>query len=78
MPRWRSLRLAAAAWYGVSVAAADLNPAQRQQIETIIHDYLMQHPEVLVAALREAEDKLDHDDDAKASQAVAPPEGDLQ
>ncbi len=30
----------------------------------------MQHPDVLIAALREAEDKLHHEDDAKASQAV--------
>ncbi len=53
-----------------SVEAADPNAPQRQQIETIIHDYLMQHPDVLIAALRQAEDKLHHDDDAKASQAV--------
>ena len=52
------------------VRAADMAPAQRQQIDTIIHDYLMQHPDVLIDALRIAEDKLNHDKDAKASQAV--------
>jgi protein-disulfide isomerase len=62
--------LAAAAWYGGSAEAADPNPPQRQQIESIIHDYLMQHPDVLVAALRQAEDRMHQDDDAKASQAV--------
>jgi protein-disulfide isomerase len=54
-----------------SVKAADPDPAQRQQVEAIIHDYLMQHPDVLIAALRVAEEKLHHEDDAKASQAVA-------
>jgi protein-disulfide isomerase len=64
--------LVAAAYFGASVEAADPNaPPQRQQIEAIIHDYLMQHPDVLIAALRLAEDKLHHEDDAKASQAVA-------
>jgi protein-disulfide isomerase len=62
--------LLAAAWCGGSVKAADPNAPQRQQIESMIHDYLMQHPDVLIAALRQAEDKLHHDDDAKASQAV--------
>ncbi len=31
----------------------------------------MQHPDVLIAALRAAQDKLDRDNDAKATQAVA-------
>ena len=31
----------------------------------------MQHPDVLIAALREAEDKLHHEDAVKASKAVA-------
>ncbi len=50
--------------------AADATIPQRQQIETVVHDYLLQHPDVLIAALRAAEDKLDRDNDAKASQAV--------
>jgi protein-disulfide isomerase len=57
-----------------SIAAADtaqVAPAQRQQIEAIIHDYLMQHPDVLIAALRAAEAKLARDNDVKASQSVA-------
>lgn len=63
--------LVGAACFGASVEAADPNALQRQQVESIIHDYLMQHPDVMIAALRQAEDKLHHDDDAKASQAVA-------
>ncbi len=62
--------LVAAVPVGVSRAAETTTP-QRQQIETIIHDYLLQHPDVLIAALRAAQDKLDRDSDAKASQAVA-------
>ncbi len=53
------------------VAAADIAPAQREQIETIIHDYLLKNPDVLVDALHAAQDKLDHAADAKSSQAVA-------
>lgn len=50
--------------------AAEVGPAQRQQIEGIIHDYLMKNPQVLIDAIKAAEDKLTHDADAKASQAV--------
>ena len=64
--------LVAAAPFGVSRAAetTDETPPQRQQIEAVIHDYLLQHPDVLIAALRSAEDKLNRDNDAKASQTV--------
>lgn len=65
-----AVALAAAAPIG-SVQAAEATPEQRHDVEAIIHDYLMQHPDVLIAALRAAQDKLDHDSDAKASQAVA-------
>jgi protein-disulfide isomerase len=51
--------------------AAETTPMQRQDIDAIIHDYLMQHPDVLIAALRAAEDKLNRDSDAKATRAVA-------
>jgi protein-disulfide isomerase len=54
-----------------AIKAAEINPAQRQAIDSIIHDYLMQHPDVLIAALRAAQDKLDRDNDAKATKAVA-------
>jgi len=50
-----------------SVAAADTSPEQRKAIEAIIHDYLMQNPDVLIEALRAAETKANHDADAKAA-----------
>ena len=52
------------------VAAADMSPEQRQAIERIIHDYLMQNPDVLIEALRAAEAKADHDADAKAAMPI--------
>ena len=61
--------LVAAAPIGAS-RAADATTPQQQQIESVIHDYLLAHPDVLIAALRAAEDKLDRDNDIKASQAV--------
>jgi protein-disulfide isomerase len=54
-----------------AIRATEINPAQRQAIDSIIHDYLMQHPDVLIAALRLAQDKLNRDNDAKAAKAVA-------
>ena len=49
------------------IAAADIPSEQRQTIEAIIHDYLMQHPDVLIEALRAAEEKANRDADAKAA-----------
>jgi protein-disulfide isomerase len=64
--------LAAAGWGTLAVKAADqAPPLPRQQIEQIVHDYIMAHPDVLIAALRQAEDKLHKDDEAKASKSVA-------
>ena len=51
-------------------AAAGFTPAQRQEIEQILHDYLVHNPEVLIDALRDAEAQLTRDADAKASQAL--------
>jgi protein-disulfide isomerase len=62
---------AAAGWRVGAAAAADPAPsAQRQQIEQIIHDYIMAHPDVLVSSLRQADDKLHKDDEVKTSKAV--------
>jgi protein-disulfide isomerase len=49
------------------IAAAEIPPEQRQAIEAIIHDYLMQNPDVLIEALRSAEEKATRDADAKAA-----------
>jgi len=50
-----------------SITAAEIAPEQRQAIEGIIHDYLMHNPDVLIEALRAAEDKANRDADAKAA-----------
>jgi len=47
-----------------SIAAAEFTPEQRKAIEAMIHDYMMQHPDVLLDALRAAED-------AKTNQALS-------
>src|SRR5215831_5668328 len=47
------------------ITAAEIPPEQRQAIEAIIHDYLLQNPDVLIEALRAAEEKANHD--AKAA-----------
>ena len=52
-------------------AAAEITPSERGAIEGIIHDYLMQNPDVLIEALHGAEDKLSRDADAKATKALS-------
>lgn len=57
--RFAALALAVAFVSGTpfrTIAAAEFTPPQRQAIEGIIHDYLMQNPDVLIEALRAAED----------------------
>jgi len=49
------------------IADAEILPEQRQAIEAIIHDYLMQNPDVLIEALKAAEEKANRDSDAKAA-----------
>lgn len=42
----------------IQPAAADpLSPPQKQAVETIVHDYLLAHPEVIVQALKEMQQK---------------------
>ena len=50
--------------------AAEITPEQRKAIEAIIHDYLMQNPDVLIDALHEAEAKANSDADLKAAQVL--------
>ena len=49
------------------IGATEITPERRRAIEAIIHDYLMQNPDVLIEALRAAEDKASRDADAKAA-----------
>jgi protein-disulfide isomerase len=51
--------------------AAEIPAAQREAIEGIIHDYLLKNPDVLIEALRGAEDKLNHEADAKAAKVLS-------
>jgi protein-disulfide isomerase len=50
--------------------AAELAPEQRREIESIIHDYLLQHPDVLIEAMRAAEEKVKTEAGEKAQQAL--------
>jgi protein-disulfide isomerase len=52
-------------------AAADMTAPQREAIEAVIHDYLMHNPDVLIEALRGAEDKLNHEADSKAATVLS-------
>jgi len=51
-------------------SADEFTQAQRQAIESIIHDYLTNHPDVLIAALQAADDKMKSDAREKASMAL--------
>ncbi len=53
-----------------ATAADDLTPAQKKAIEAVVHDYLMNHPEVLIDALQAAEDKIKSDAEAKAAKVL--------
>jgi protein-disulfide isomerase len=59
------------------IAAAEIPPEQRHAIEAIIHDYLMQNPDVLIEALRSAEEKASRDADAKAAEVLKDRRGDV-
>lgn len=50
-----SLTLAVAFAPLTSARAAEMTPEQRQAIETIVHDYIVKHPEVLQEAMVELE-----------------------
>ena len=66
---WVALALACgflAAAGAPPIQAADMPTEKRQEIEGIIHDYLMHNPDVLIEALRGAEDKLNREADSKA------------
>jgi protein-disulfide isomerase len=54
-----------------SLWAAEIPAEQREAIEGIIHDYLLHNPDVLIEAVRGAEDKLNHEADAKAAKILS-------
>lgn len=58
-------------WAVAPAAAAEFTPQQRQEIEAVVRDYLAKHPEVMVDALKAADDKLKSEARDKASSALA-------
>lgn len=72
--RWLAGMLCVAAAFALSPAAraADdtFTSAQRQAIEKIVHDYLVNHPEALVEALQAADNKMKRDAHDKAQSAL--------
>jgi protein-disulfide isomerase len=51
-------------------AAEKVTPAKKSAFEQIIHDYILQHPEVIVEALQSAEDKMKAQGEESARAAV--------
>ena len=54
-----------------AIADEAVPPAQRAAIEQIVHDYLLQHPEVLIQSLQDAQEKERQQDAARAKDALA-------
>ena len=54
-----------------SLRAAEIPAGQREAIEGIIHDYLLKNPDILIEALRGAEDKMNRDADARAIKVLS-------
>jgi protein-disulfide isomerase len=52
-------------------AAEPLTPEQKQAVEGIVHDYLLNHPEFLIEVARAAQEKIKQDKAADARQAIA-------
>jgi protein-disulfide isomerase len=60
-----------AALHAQAIRAAEIPFEQRKAIEGIIHDYLLNNPDVLIEALRSAEDKVNREADAKATKILS-------
>jgi len=75
---YRFCRLAAATLALTLLALAPLGPAsadsftpdQRKDIEGIVHDYLLKHPDIMLEVLQAAEDRIKSDSHDKAAQAL--------
>jgi protein-disulfide isomerase len=55
---------------GAAAPAGETTPTQRQEIESIIHDYFLAHPEFMVEVLRAAEAKVRVAKEEGARQAI--------
>ncbi len=73
--------LAAAVFSSANVAAASvpsaLTPAQQQQMEKVVHDYLVNHPEVLVEASQVLQKKQQQEMQNQAQAAIVNQASDL-
>jgi protein-disulfide isomerase len=58
-------------------AAEPLSAEQRQEIESIVRDYIRQHPEILIESLQSAEEKLEAEKESRAKGALAERRRDL-
>lgn len=66
-----ALAVLALAALSLPTASADsFTPAQRSDIETIVHGYLLKHPEVMIEVLQKAEDQIKSESHDKAAQAL--------
>ena len=59
--------------FAASGARADdaLGPAQTKQVEQIVHDYLVKHPELLIEVMQAAEDKEKADKEAATEKTIS-------
>jgi protein-disulfide isomerase len=58
------------AWTPPVMAGDSFTPQQHKELEGIIHDYLVNHPDVMLDALQAAEDKMKSESKDKAAQAL--------
>lgn len=72
LARLLSFALLAAATVATPSARAEnaLTPAQTKQIDALIHDYIIAHPDVIMESLQAAQDKADADRHAEAESAL--------
>lgn len=58
-------------------AAEPLTPAQKEEVEKVIHDYFLAHPEFMIEVLHAAEAKLKEEKAEEARQAIAAKQDEL-
>lgn len=61
---------AASAQQSTQSSAAPLDPAEKAAIESVVRDYLMNHPEVIVEAIQGLQERQKQEADARQQQAV--------
>ncbi|MDE1904667.1 MAG: DsbA family protein [Alphaproteobacteria bacterium] len=65
------ITLAAAFATPATAAAQSFSPAQQQEIDRLIHDYLQQHPEAVMGALKASQQQADNARAAAAKKVIA-------